>query len=106
MAALARRSRDLVAPEAAWICGALAALKLEHFARLRVRPAQPSGAMTRSDDKKSEPMNRRAFLTKTLLSAGAGAAAAATRAAVALPATAPREKIGPNQPVGKACSGR
>jgi hypothetical protein len=49
-------------------------------------------------------MNRRAFLTKTLLSAGA--IAATTRTAVALPAAAPRDKIGPNQPVKKACSGR
>ena len=49
-------------------------------------------------------MNRRAFLTKSLLSAGA--IAATTRAAIALPATAPREKIAPDQPIKKACCGR
>ncbi|MFY9655100.1 MAG: hypothetical protein WAK01_00720 [Methylocystis sp.] len=49
-------------------------------------------------------MNRRAFLTKSLVSAGA--IAATTRAAIALPAAAQREKIAPNQPVKKACSGR
>jgi len=85
--------------------GAVAALKLEHSTGPGVWPRrQRAGVVTRSGDKRSEPMNRRAFLTKTLLSAGA--IAATTRTAVALPAAAPRDKIGPNQPVKKACSGR
>jgi hypothetical protein len=49
-------------------------------------------------------MNRRAFLTKTLLSAGV--VAATSSAALALPSMASRDKIAPTPPVKKACSGR
>ncbi|MGA9602303.1 MAG: hypothetical protein WBS22_18990 [Methylocystis sp.] len=49
-------------------------------------------------------MNRRALLTKALLSAGA--IAATSSAALALPSVAPRNAVAPAQPVKKACSGR
>ncbi len=49
-------------------------------------------------------MDRRKFLTKTLLSAGV--IAATSKAALALPSVAPRDALAPARPVKKACSGR
>jgi len=49
-------------------------------------------------------MDRRKFLTKTLLFAGV--IAAISKTAMALPSVAPRDAIAPAPPVKKACPGR
>jgi len=49
-------------------------------------------------------MDRRKFVTKTLISAGM--IAATSKAALALPSVAPREVVAPARPVKKACAGR